>query len=243
MSRQGISIGDRGRGGSGGRGPRGKRETSVTQKAASTIWVRVDSAAAAIARIAEVVMWLGAAAVVGTMLWALAAQVEPVVDADANLLRVGPASLSGSFLGVTVWLGHGALRGAVSPPVIALVTVAQLAIAAGWAMVFHEVAGLCGRLQAWERRAAAGGRALVDEGSAGPFVASAVRGLRRIGALLIAMPVVAWAVGLVCMAMRASVDFGLDGVAFVAMVGLIGLAIAHVFEYGMGLQRDVDGLL
>lgn len=196
-------------------------------------WGGVNGVASVIARIIEIVLWLGVAwLVVGAVLLYMNRSAI-VVDADANRVYADSISVSGSFLDVDVYLGRGRMRDEVYYPLVALVLVAQLAILVCMALVFHEIADVCLRLKEWEHSRG---------GLEGPFGERMVRSFRFVGSCLIALPVVSWVMAAVCGLLGASVSAGLGSVVFV-MLGLLCWSLAHVFESGAAMQHEMDGLV
>ena len=196
-------------------------------------WGGVNGVASVIARIIEIVLWLGVAwLVVGAVLLYMNRSAI-VVDADANRVYADSISVSGSFLDVDVYLGRGRMRDTVYYPLVALVLVAQLAILVCMALVFHEIADVCLRLKEWEHSRG---------GLEGPFGERMVRSFRFVGSCLIALPVVSWVMAAVCGLLGASVSVGLGSVVFV-MLGLLCWSLAHVFESGAAMQHEMDGLV
>lgn len=196
-------------------------------------WGGVNGVASVIARIIEIVLWLGVAwLVVGAVLLYMNRSAI-VVDADANRVYADSISVSGSFLDVDVYLGRGRMRDEVYYPLVALVLVAQLAILVCMALVFHEIADVCLRLKEWEHSRG---------GLEGPFGERMVRSFRFVGSCLIALPVVSWVMAAVCGLLGASVSVGLGSVVFV-MLGLLCWSLAHVFESGASMQHEMDGLV
>lgn len=196
-------------------------------------WGGVNGVASVIARIIEIVLWLGVAwLVVGAVLLYMNRSAI-VVDSDANRVYADSISVSGSFLDVDVYLGRGRMRDEVYYPLVALVLVAQLAILVCMALVFHEIADVCLRLKEWEHSRG---------GLEGPFGERMVRSFRFVGSCLIALPVVSWVMAAVCGLLGASVSVGLGSVVFV-MLGLLCWSLAHVFESGASMQHEMDGLV
>lgn len=196
-------------------------------------WGGVNGVASVIARIIEIVLWLGVAwLVVGAVLLYMNRSAI-VVDADANRVYADSISVSGSFLDVDVYLGRGRMRDEVYYPLVALVLVAQLAILVCMALVFHEIADVCLRLKEWEHSRG---------GLEGPFGERMVRSFRFVGSCLIALPVGSWVMAAVCGLLGASVSVGLGSVVFV-MLGLLCWSLAHVFESGAAMQHEMDGLV
>lgn len=196
-------------------------------------WGGVNGVASVIARIIEIVLWLGVAwlAVGAVLLYMNRSAI--VVDTDANRVYADSISVSGSFLDVDVYLGRGRMRDEVYYPLVALVLVAQLAILVCMALVFHEIADVCLRLKEWEHSRG---------GLEGPFGERMVRSFRFVGSCLIALPVVSWVMAAVCGLLGASVSVGLGSVVFV-MLGLLCWSLAYVFESGAAMQHEMDGLV
>ncbi len=196
-------------------------------------WGGVNGVASVIARIIEIVLWLGVAwlAVGAVLLYMNRSAI--VVDTDANRVYADSISVSGSFLDVDVYLGRGRMRDEVYYPLVALVLVAQLAILVCMALVFHEIADVCLRLKEWEHSRG---------GLEGPFGERMVRSFRFVGSCLIALPVVSWVMAAVCGLLGASVSAGLGSVVFV-MLGLLCWSLAYVFESGASMQHEMDGLV
>jgi len=196
-------------------------------------WGGVNGVASVIARIIEIVLWLGVAwlAVGAVLLYMNRSAI--VVDTDANRVYADSISVSGSFLDVDVYLGRGRMRDEVYYPLVALVLVAQLAILVCMALVFHEIADVCLRLKEWEHSRG---------GLEGPFGERMVRSFRFVGSCLIALPVVSWVMAAACGLLGASVSAGLGSVVFV-MLGLLCWSLAHVFESGAAMQHEMDGLV
>lgn len=196
-------------------------------------WGGVNGVASVIARIIEIVLWLGVAwlAVGAVLLYMNRSAI--VVDTDANRVYADSISVSGSFLDVDVYLGRGRMRDEVYYPLVALVLVAQLAILVCMALVFHEIADVCLRLKEWEHSRG---------GLEGPLGERMVRSFRFVGSCLIALPVVSWVMAAVCGLLGASVSAGLGSVVFV-MLGLLCWSLAYVFESGAAMQHEMDGLV
>lgn len=196
-------------------------------------WGGVNGVASVIARIIEIVLWLGVAwlAVGAVLLYMNRSAI--VVDTDANRVYADSISVSGSFLDVDVYLGRGRMRDEVYYPLVALVLVAQLAILVCMALVFREIADVCLRLKEWEHSRG---------GLEGPFGERMVRSFRFVGSCLIALPVVSWVMAAVCGLLGASVSAGLGSVVFV-MLGLLCWSLAYVFESGAAMQHEMDGLV
>ena len=196
-------------------------------------WGRVNGVASVIARIIEIILWLGVAwGVVGIALLYVNRSAI-VVDSDANRVYADSISVSGSFLDMSVYLGRGRMRDTVYYPLVALVLAAQLAILVCLALIFHEVADVCRRLRDWEES---------RDRLQGPFSEHMVRSFRFMGTCLVALPVVSWLMVAICGLMGASVSAGLGSTVFV-MLGLLCWSLAHVFESGAAMQREMDGLV
>lgn len=196
-------------------------------------WGGVNGVASVIARIIEIVLWLGVAWLVvrAVLLYMNCSAI--VVDSDANRVYADSISVSGSFLDMSVYLGRGRMRDEVYYPLVALVSAAQLAILVCLALIFHEVADVCRRLRDWEES---------RDRLQGPFSEHMVRSFRFMGTCLVALPVVSWLMVAICGLLGASVSVGLGSVVFV-MLGLLCWSLAHVFESGAAMQHEMDGLV
>ena len=196
-------------------------------------WARVNGVASVIAKVTEIILWLGVAwGVVGIVLLYVNRSAI-VVDSDANRVYADSISVSGSFLDMSVYLGRGRMRDMVYYPLVALVLAAQLVMLVCFALVFHAIAGICLRLKEWEYS-----RDRVE----GPFGENIVRSFRFVGTCLVAIPVVSWVIVMICALLGASVSVGLGSVVFI-MLGLLCWSLAHVFESGASMQHEMDGLV
>ena len=196
-------------------------------------WARVNGVASVIAKVIEIVLWLGLVWLVVGVVLLYVNRSAIVVDSDANRVYADSISVSGSFLDMSVYLGRGRMRDVVYYPLVALVLVAQLVILVCFALVFHAIAGICLRLKEWEYS-----RDRVE----GPFGESIVRSFRFVGTCLVAIPVVSWVIVVICALLGASVSVGLGSVVFI-MLGLLCWSLAHVFESGASMQHEMDGLV
>lgn len=196
-------------------------------------WARVNGVASVIAKVIEIVLWLGLVWLVVGVVLLYVNRSAIVVDSDANRVYADSISVSGSFLDMSVYLGCGRMRDVVYYPLVALVLVAQLVILVCFALVFHAIAGICLRLKEWEYS-----RDRVE----GPFGENIVRSFRFVGTCLVAIPVVSWAIVVICALLGASVSVGLGSVVFI-MLGLLCWSLAHVFESGASMQHEMDGLV
>ena len=113
-------------------------------------WARVNGVASVIAKVIEIVLWLGLVWLVVGVVLLYVNRSAIVVDSDANRVYADSISVSGSFLDMSVYLGRGRMRDVVYYPLVALVLVAQLVILVCFALVFHAIAGICLRLKEWE---------------------------------------------------------------------------------------------
>ena len=80
----------------------------------------VNGVASVIARIIEIVLWLGVAWLVVGAVLLYVNRSAIVVDSDANRVYADSISVSGSFLDVDVYLGRGRMRDEVYYPLVAL---------------------------------------------------------------------------------------------------------------------------
>lgn len=196
-------------------------------------WARVNGVASVIAKVIEIVLWLGLVWLVVGVVLLYVNRSAIVVDSDANRVYADSISVSGSFLDMSVYLGRGRMRDTVYYPLVALVSAAQLVILVCFALVFHAIAGICLRLKEWEYS-----RDRVE----GPFGENIVRSFRFVGTCLVAIPVVSWVIVVICALLGASVSVGLGSVVFI-MLGLLCWSLAHVFESGASMQHEMDGLV
>ncbi len=76
-----------------------------------------------------------------------------------------------------------------------------------------------------------------------PFQGMVSDRLNRAGWYLIVAPIVGLVNFIVCFLAGTGGNWGLWMSGMMVMIGIILLLIARIFDYGMGLQREVDGLL
>ena len=84
---------------------------------------------------------------------------------------------------------------------------------------------------------------LADGRDATPFQGMVSDRLNRAGWYLIVAPIVGLVNFIVCFLAGTGGNWGLWMSGMMVMIGIILLLIARIFDYGMGLQREVDGLL
>ncbi|KAB8287137.1 hypothetical protein [Bifidobacterium avesanii] len=127
-----------------------------------------------------------------------------------------------------------------NPAALLTLIVLQIACMVAMALVMRNIRRVSRGIQAWLDRS--------DLFS--PFEAGLAAPLRRIGRLLIAVPVAAGAGSVLALVLSAltgrsnlNVTPQLSVIGTYLMVGALALLVAHVFDYGGELQRDVDGLL
>lgn len=101
------------------------------------------------------------------------------------------------------------------------------------ALAFSEMAALCKDLTVW----------LADGRDATPFQGMVSDRLNRAGWYLIVAPIVGLVNFIVCFLAGTGGNWVLWMSGMMVMIGIILLMIARIFDYGMGLQREVDGLL
>lgn len=199
--------------------------------------LQANAAAKIVARIGEVVLWISSALYVLLVAVFLFSgdrfHLSP--DADARM-DVGDwhFSIGSTVLDYDIRLVRFG-EGPLDLPVVVMVGLTDAIIFALLALVFHEVAALCGELGRW------GGAA--DSGDGTPFSPAAAIRLNRVGWYLIAAPAVAFVLAVICALLGCSFSAGLWMSALMVMLGIIVLQLARVFAYGTALQQDVDGLL
>lgn len=110
---------------------------------------------------------------------------------------------------------------------------ARMVVYALLALAFSEMAALCKDLTVW----------LADGRDATPFQGMASDRLNRAGWYLIVAPIVGLVNFIVCFLAGTGGNWVLWMSGMMVMIGIILLLIARIFDYGMGLQREVDGLL
>ncbi|TCD98390.1 hypothetical protein [Bifidobacterium longum] len=110
---------------------------------------------------------------------------------------------------------------------------ARMVVYALLALAFSEMAALCKDLTVW----------LADGRDATPFQGMVSDRLNRAGWYLIVAPIVGLVNFIVCFLAGTGGNWGLWMSGMMVMIGIILLLIARIFDYGMGLQREVDGLL
>lgn len=215
---------------------------------------RTSSKAAARARLAKAGSFALFIARAGGVLNAVAAAIAVVLE---TLYLIAPArfivwddgfaaaypvgdgwfSITGRFLDYQIGLARWGADGEtllLNPPSVILAGLVQAAIAVLTVLMFHEVARMCVDLRRWVRE---------SDGST-PFAPGVALRLNRIGAYLIATPVVGL-VGYVALAAMANRSMG-NGMllTFVyLLLGILAILLSRVFDYGAALQEDVDGLL
>lgn len=122
----------------------------------------------------------------------------------------------------------------LNPPSVIVAGLAALVVSVLMVLMFHEVARMCVDLRRWVR----------DPDDATPFGEGPAPRLGRIGAYLIAVPVV----GLISdVLLFALTDIGGSadptGSFGYLLLGILAILLSRVFDYGAALQEDVDGLL
>lgn len=174
-----------------------------------------------VAKIFEIVHWAGIGLMVAVAICSIAAG-----DWLMSVLDTGAASNQTlSFYGYEVTFANSA--GEVSPTAILMFAIGTALICPLMAMIFRNIYLIVKK----------------SEGTT-PFNNDNVRMLKEIGIFAIVIPIVGLIMGIIT-----SLVIGLDTVNYVHVnadgfiMGLIVLALTHIFAYGVELEKDVDGLL
>lgn len=149
---------------------------------------------------------------------------------------IGPASITGHFLDSDIRLADWTTN-AINVPVTLLVGLEHIAIYTLLTLVFGELSALLAELRDWMRDRVRYGSEVT------PFRTTPIERLERIGWYLIAVPVTALIVSLMCMPFTAVAISGGAFTGLLIMLGIVSLMFAQVFNYGAVLQNDVEGLL
>lgn len=149
---------------------------------------------------------------------------------------IGTAAINGSFLDSDIRLADWTTN-AINVPVTILVGLEHIAIYTLLTLVFGELAALLAELRDWMRNRARYGSETT------PFHTAPIKRLERIGWYLIATPVSALVVSLVCMPFTGVAISGGASMGLLILLGIVSFMFAQVFSYGAMLQNDVEGLL
>lgn len=200
---------------------------------------RAGRVAGVIARIAEVVTAAGAVLNVVVAAMVLAAPESFSLDPDgygASVPLGGSGwnlSVAGRFLDVEIRLLDMGTLNVVAAAIASLSGAVSFVLLA---MLFHQVAGMCGELAMW----VAGTKSATDDRSLHAPLACR---LRRIGIVLLAMLVVeviaaalSWMLGV-----SASLLIGVS--TLLVVFAVLSLLLGAVFDYVATMQREMDGLV
>lgn len=218
--------------------------TSVSQPSANgsgrTVLSRASGAAIVIARIAAVFLALCVIIqlVIVIMFIVDMRSFQPdysyySVTMDAG---IGTASITGHFLDSDIRLADWTTN-AINVPITLLVGFEHIAIYTLLILVFGELSALLAELRDWMRNRARYGNEVT------PFRTTPIERLERIGWYLIAAPVSALVISLVCMPFTSVAISGGAFTGLLILLGIISFMFAQVFNYGAVLQNDVEGLL
>ncbi|RSX53060.1 hypothetical protein D2E25_1033 [Bifidobacterium goeldii] len=193
-------------------------------------------AALLIARIGVVILWLAAAVSVVTLMAYIIMPGSFHANYGVVELNVGDAfalSVRGSILDVAVYLQEHYTAGAPLVQAVIASCVTNAIVYALLAIAFGEIAALCARLRDWK------------DGTSGltPFRTTVSERMSRAGWCLIAAPAAALLDWLFCTIFAKGGSWNLWMSGLLVMTGIILLMIARIFEYGMTLEQEVDGLL
>lgn len=181
-----------------------------------------------IAKVIEVVCWIGVAAMLVLLVWGLFTSPETLAAGTADVAADGDVAALG--FSVTV---NGAETAALTRGAVIVFSVFGAALVSLVAMVFRNVY-LIIKTSRGETKFSKG---------ATPFQPDNIRMLRQIGIFTIAIPILELIVSILT-----RVIFGADYVeASVDMghifLGILVLWLTQVFAYGAELQGDSDGLI
>ena len=171
-----------------------------------------------LAKIGEIAHWIGIGLMVALAICAVVAG-----DWLTSTFNIGFANMS--FYGFRVTVANSA--GEVDWKVILMFAIGSAAICPFMAMILRNV---CFIVKTAEQTT--------------PFNKDNIRKLKQIGIFAMVIPVVGLVMGIIT-----SLVMGIDTVDYVyvngdgLVVGLIVLALTHVFAYGVKLEEDVEGLV
>lgn len=177
-----------------------------------------------IAKISEIVHWLGAILAIVFLVCAFTAN-----DTLCKVLLSKNTELSCYGFNISVFDSSGNF----SVIAFAMYSIAAAIILSLFAMIFRN---------AYLILKTADGKTWFAKGST-PFQKDIVRMLREIGIFLIAVPVIGLVISIIARAVigvdSSEISVRFDGV----IIGLLILCLSNFFAYGSELQEDVDGLL
>ncbi|MBT1170756.1 hypothetical protein [Bifidobacterium sp. SO4] len=198
---------------------------------------RAGAAALIIARIGTVFLWIAAAATAIVLVAFIVASGALTAGYNRLDLSVGGVfniSLTGQVLDYSIFL-QPYDDAPINTVAVIATGLARTAVYALLALAFGQIAALCDELKTWVEHA--------DPASPSPFRAVIAERLSRMGWYLIAAPVVALVNYIVCSIAGASGSASLWMSGLLVMIGIMLLLLARIFDYGMSLEREVDGLL
>ncbi|NMM93189.1 DUF2975 domain-containing protein [Bifidobacterium oedipodis] len=195
-----------------------------------------------IANAAQMLMWVAVAVTAAIAVILIVAAMKPgepfAVSGDGDAVQTifGDSDFHLSIHPTVLNTTFNAVQSAQSIEWLnlALALAAAIATYALFALTLREIAGMCRDLSSWAENR--------PEGT--PFVASITQRLRRMGWFMVAVPLITFVLGAIAIFATdrgASISVGSNAIC--VMVGFIMLTLAHVFEYGLQLQTEVDGLL
>ncbi|NMM98758.1 hypothetical protein [Bifidobacterium olomucense] len=198
---------------------------------------RAGTAALVIARIGTVFLWVAVATTAVVLVTFIVASGALTADYNRLSLNVGGVfsiSITGQVLDYSIYLQQ--YDGSPINTVAVIATGAsRTVIYALLALAFGQIAALCDELNTWVRHA--------EQSSPSPFRAVISERLSRMGWYLIAVPVVALTNYIVCTLVGASGSAGIWLSGLLVMIGIMLLLLSRIFDYGMSLEQEVDGLL
>ena len=177
---------------------------------------KAGGAALILARIGAALLWIIAA--LAAVVWVV--------------FLISPLSIKGDLLDYSYNL-QNFHDGPVNMVATISTGLARMVVYALLALAFSEMAALCKDLTVW----------LADGRDTTPFQGMVSDRLNRAGWYLSVAPIVGLVNFIVCFLAGTGGNWGLWMSGMMVMIGIILLLIARIFDYGMGLQREVDGLL
>lgn len=183
--------------------------------------INVDRAAKVTTKILEVCHWVAAALMVGAIFCALFMPEKTGMFVGYSLQEDG-AELSVYGFEVIAPIVDGRAR----TDVFVAFSVGAVILIVMMAWVFRELNGIIKR----------------SEGST-PFRMDNVKAMRRVGFILMALPIVGLNMGFVVRLVAgpggAEISNGVEGF----VMGIIALCLTHFFAHGVELENDMDGLV
>lgn len=196
---------------------------------------RAGAVALIIARIGTVILWIAAAVTAVVLIVFIVASGMLTVSYNQLSFNVGGVfniGIAGRVLDYSIYLQQ--YDGAPINTIAVIATgVARAVVYALLALAFGQIAALCDELTGWVEHTE----------QVSPFRAAISERLARMGWYLIAAPVVALVNYVICMLAGASGSATLWLSGLLVMIGIMLLLLARIFDYGMSLEQEVDGLL